>query len=166
VASALAKRKSKALVSYLAKAREGNPIYDNSALNDPIIGPECVVDLVRPLMEQERENFYLIMLNTRNRPIAVELISVGSLNASIVHPREVMRAILTHSQPVASFVLSHNHPSGDPRPSDDDIGITQRLIDAGELIGIPLLDHVIVGNGPDAPSSNYHSMRAGGELGR
>ena len=109
-----------------------------------IRGPEDVASLpsIRRLKTAQRENFIVLLLNARHEVEAVETISVGSLNASIVHPREVFKpAILASS---ASVVLVHNHPSGDPDPSEEDLTITKRLVEVGELLGIGVLDHVIV----------------------
>jgi len=105
-------------------------------------------DVSHLLMEEMRylkkEFFNIILLNTKNEVIAVENISIGSLNASIVHPREVfVRAIKRNS---SSIILVHNHPSGDPHPSNEDISITNRLVEAGKLIGIEVLDHIIIGD--------------------
>jgi DNA repair protein RadC len=122
-----------------------------------IRNPKAAYDLVRPLVKDaDREWFYAVYLNTRNHVLAVELVSVGSLNASIVHPREVFKMAIVLS--AASILVAHNHPSGDPNPSDEDLGLTKRLQDAGELLGIPLLDHVIVGEG------EYRSLKEGGQL--
>jgi DNA repair protein RadC len=109
----------------------------------PVRGPDDVVALIgRKLLADSREHFIAILLNARHEAIAVETISVGSLNASIVHPREVFRpAILAAA---ASIILAHNHPSGDPEPSEEDLAITRRLAQVGELLGIALLDHVVI----------------------
>jgi len=108
-----------------------------------IRGPDDVVGLVgKRLRKVQRELFLVILLNARHEAIAVETISVGSLNASIVHPREVFKPAVLAS--AASIVLVHNHPSGDPEPSEEDLSITRRLVEAGELLGIGVLDHVIV----------------------
>ena len=85
----------------------------------------------------------VLLLNARHELQSRETVSIGTLNASIVHPREVFRPAILQS--AASLVLVHNHPSGDPEPSDEDLGITKRLVQAGELIGIGVLDHVIGG---------------------
>lgn len=108
--------------------------------------PKDVYDLVAPLVrEDSREHFYGIYLNSRSRVIKVELVSLGSLNASLVHPREVfLPAVLASA---ASVIVAHNHPSGESDPSDDDLRITRRLVDVGELLGIPLVDHVVIGEG-------------------
>jgi DNA repair protein RadC len=105
-----------------------------------------VYDLVAPLVKDAtQEHFYALYLNTRNVPIGLELVSVGSLNASIVHPREVYAPALQLR--AANVIVAHNHPSGETDPSADDLVITKRLAEAGEVLGIPLLDHVIVSNG-------------------
>ena len=94
--------------------------------------------------EYAEENLWLITLNTKNNITGIFTVSTGSLNSSIVHPREVFkRAVL---QNAASIIICHNHPSGDPAPSKDDINITKRLKEAGDLIGIKLLDHLIIGD--------------------
>jgi DNA repair protein RadC len=95
------------------------------------------------LADVEREHFVLIFLSQRNRIIGVNTVSVGSLTASIVHPREVFKgAILSNA---ASIICGHNHPSGDCQPSQEDRSITTRLVEAGKLLGISVLDHVIIG---------------------
>lgn len=86
----------------------------------------------------------MFVLNTKNHVLAQETLSMGSLNASIVHPREVFRAAIKRSS--ASIVCVHNHPSGDPTPSPEDIQLTHRLVEAGTIIGIEVLDHVIIGD--------------------
>lgn len=119
--------------------------------------PKDVYGLIAPLVrDQGQEHFYAVHLNARNRVLGVELVSVGSLNASIVHPREVFRnAIIAGA---ASIIVAHNHPSGETDPSNDDLSITRRLREAGELIGISLLDHVIVANG------SWSSLKEEGHL--
>lgn len=108
-----------------------------------IRGPDDVVAIVGPkLRREQREHFLVLLLNARHEVVARETVSVGSLNASIVHPREVFRPAVVAS--AAATVLVHNHPSGDPEPSEEDLAITKRLVQAGELIGISVLDHVIV----------------------
>ncbi len=84
----------------------------------------------------------VLLLNARHELQGRETVSIGSLNASIVHPREVFQPAILHS--AASIVLVHNHPSGDPEPSEEDLSITKRLVQVGELVGIGVLDHVIV----------------------
>ncbi|MGE6229859.1 JAB domain-containing protein [Paenibacillus pasadenensis] len=92
----------------------------------------------------DRETFCILCLNTKNEPTAIHQVSTGTLNASLVHPRETFKlAILANS---ASIVACHNHPSGEPDPSPEDVDLTERLRDSGCLLGIDLLDHIILGN--------------------
>ncbi len=106
-------------------------------------------DVARFLMEEmryyQKEYFRIVLLNTKNQIISVEDVSVGSLNSSIVHPREIFNHPVKKS--AASILLVHNHPSGDPSPSKEDLDVTKRLIEAGNILGIQVLDHVIVGDG-------------------
>ena len=109
-----------------------------------VSNPRAVYDLIRPLVrDAHREHFYGVYLNARNRVLSVDLISVGTLNASIVHPREVFGRAL--EIPAASVVVVHNHPSGDPSPSREDRVVTDQMVAAGSAVGIPVLDHVIIG---------------------
>jgi len=117
-------------------------------------------DVKKLLMEEmrflDKEHFKVILLNVKNRVISVENISVGSLNSSIVHPREVFKPAIKRSS--AAVILVHNHPSGDPTPSREDIEITRRLMEAGKILGIEVLDHIIFGN------PNYLSFKEKGLL--
>ncbi len=107
--------------------------------------PEDVRDLLRDEMWYlEKEEFRILILNTKNQVVRIETISVGSLNSSIVHPREVFKSALLNS--ANSIILVHNHPSGNPEPSKEDIVITKRLIEAGDIMGIKVLDHIILGD--------------------
>lgn len=97
------------------------------------------------LADTDREHFVILMLDQKNQVIGINTVSVGSLSASVVHPREVCKpAILSNC---ASLILGHNHPSGDCQPSREDRSITSRLVEAGKLLGIAILDHVITGDG-------------------
>ncbi|MDB5053462.1 MAG: repair protein RadC [Bacilli bacterium] len=100
--------------------------------------------LMEDLRYLQKEHFVCLFLNTKNHVIAQETLSIGSLNASIVHPREVFRAAIKRSS--AAIICVHNHPSGDPTPSPEDIQITARLVEAGQIIGIEVLDHIILGD--------------------
>ena len=91
---------------------------------------------------QDKENFWVIHLNGRNTIICVELISIGCATSSIVHPREVFRRALING--AVAVVIGHNHPSGDPTPSTEDKSLTERLVEAGRLLGVKVLDHVII----------------------
>lgn len=91
----------------------------------------------------DKEHFIILILNTKNRILSKELISIGSLNSAIVHPREVFKPAVIKG--AAAIICVHNHPSGDPTPSPEDISLTERLIRAGEIMGIDVLDHIIIG---------------------
>jgi DNA repair protein RadC len=92
---------------------------------------------------EDREHLLCLLLDARNKLTAVSTVSIGDLNSSLVHPREVLKAAILHN--AASIILAHNHPSGDPTPSADDIAVTQRLRQACRLLGVELIDHIIVG---------------------
>ncbi len=115
--------------------------------------PEDVVRLCAPqLRGSDREHFWALALNTRNQLLRVIEVSIGSLNASIVHPRELFKEAVRLS--AASVVVVHNHPSGDPTPSGADIQLTRRLVKAGDVLGIEVLDHVVIGD-----SGGHASLR-------
>jgi DNA repair protein RadC len=108
----------------------------------------CPRDAAQLVMEEmrhlDREHFRALLLNTKHRVIATRNISVGGLNSSLVHPRELFKECIRAS--CAAVILVHNHPSGDPQPSQDDIRVTKRLREAGRLLGIEVLDHIIIGD--------------------
>ena len=107
--------------------------------------PEDVFKLLSPeLIHLQKEHFICLLLNTKNIVMTRDIVSIGSLNASIVHPREVFRLAIKRS--CASIICVHNHPSGDPEPSKEDIIVTQNLVHAASIIGIDILDHVIIGH--------------------
>ena len=119
--------------------------------------PEDVYELAKEQLDIEnldREHFVVLFLNRKNVIIATEVTSVGGLHSSIVHPREVFKPALLVS--AASIILLHNHPSGDPAPSPEDVNITNKLVEVGELVGIEVLDHVVIGY------NNYVSLKARG----
>jgi DNA repair protein RadC len=122
----------------------------------PISNPKDVFEYLKPLQDKDREHFVAIFLNAKNIPLGVNLVSIGSLCGATVHPRESFKAAIMAS--ASSVVFAHNHPSGDPKPSDADILITQKLKDAGDLLGIPVHDHIIVGH------DCYYSFRDSGQL--
>lgn len=107
-----------------------------------IVTPKDVVAQLTDLRHNKKEHFIAIYLNARNQLVHKETISMGTLNANLVHPREVFEPALKHS--AAGIMVAHNHPSGDPKPSEDDLEITKRLADAGKMMGINVMDHVIV----------------------
>jgi len=112
--------------------------------------------IARDLLKADREKFICIHLNIKNQIISFEIVSTGSLTSSIVHPREVFKAAILAN--AASLVFLHNHPSGDPNPSMDDIIITKRLAKAGKLLGIEVLDHIIIAK------DGYHSFTQNNQL--
>lgn len=126
----------------LAAAEMGRRLWPDGEAASLVRGPETVFELTRDIRGSNREHFVGFYLNTRNQVLRREVISIGSLNASIVHPREVFTPAVAVS--AASLILAHNHPSGDPTPSEEDLAITRRLMEAGRLLGIDVLDHVIV----------------------
>jgi len=123
---------------------------------DKISKPQDVYQLSLDLVSKEQEHFVVYCLNSKHHVINRKTIFVGSLNSTVVHPREVFRAAIENSS--ASIICVHNHPSGDPTPSPEDISVTQRLCEAGEIIGIELIDHVIVGR------TGWFSLKANGHI--
>ena len=108
--------------------------------------PDDVAALLLPRFRYEsREHFLAVLLSTKNHILKTAVISIGSLNASIVHPRELFREAINCR--AASVILAHNHPSGDPTPSPEDVALTRKLVEAGSLLDIPVLDHLILGDG-------------------
>jgi len=108
----------------------------------PIRGPEDVAAICKNLRRAQREVFVVLLLNSRHEMMRRVTVSVGSLNASLVHPREVFLPAVLHS--AAAIICCHNHPSGDSEPSQEDLDITRRLAQAGELLGIGVLDHLVI----------------------
>jgi DNA repair protein RadC len=129
----------------LRVVKESSGRYD---INRRITCPDDIYAVAIEVLEMEElaeEKFNMITLDTKNNITGIFTVSTGSLNASIVHPREVFkRAILQNAN---AIVLLHNHPSGDPKPSIEDVSITKRLVEVGTIIGINVLDHVIIGDG-------------------
>ncbi len=118
--------------------RHAEPIDKRPA----ITSPQNVCAQVSDLRAQKKEHFVALYLNTRNQLLHRETVSVGTLNATLVHPREVFEPALRHS--AASVVLVHNHPSGDPSPSEEDRRLTKQLTEAGRILGIDVLDHIVI----------------------
>jgi len=125
----------------------GKRLAESTRTERPTIRcPADVADLVMGDLKMfDQEHFRVLLLDTKNRVTRIEEVFKGSLNASVSHPREAYRAAV--SAAAAAVILVHNHPSGDPRPSQEDIATTRRMAEAGETLGIPLLDHVIIGDG-------------------
>ena len=132
----------------LGKRQELEPELKDLSIENP----KDVVDYVRKkIKDKAKEHFKLILLNTRNKIIDIVNISIGTLDASLVHPREVFKEAITHNS--ASVILVHNHPSGDPEPSDDDLKMTKRLKESGNILGIEVIDHIIIGK------NSYYSFK-------
>ncbi len=132
------------------KTDAGQPVIVGRAMNTP---SESAAALMTALQDQPGEVFAILCLSTKHRVIAYHEVSRGTLDATLVHPREVFKAALLAN--AAAIILTHNHPSGDPSPSADDVQLTRRLVDAGALLGVDVLDHIIVGDG------RYYSFKEG-----
>ncbi len=118
------------------------PREDQGRITNPRLAAELFMEDLR---YKKKEYFFLLLLNTKNQVISREEISVGSLSSSIVHPREIFTIPVRKS--AASIILVHNHPSGDPTPSQEDLEVTRRLVEGGQILGIAVQDHIIIGDG-------------------
>ncbi|MGI6263067.1 MAG: RadC family protein [Succiniclasticum sp.] len=126
---------------------------ESACISSPDAGAQYLMGRLR---RETHERFLVLLLNTKNRVIQTEQIAEGSLNSAVVHPREVFApAITAHA---AAILVAHNHPSGDPTPSREDRNLTQVLAKTGEIMGIPVLDHLVIGDGV------YYSFKEHGEL--
>lgn len=126
--------------------------YESAKNKVKVSSPVTVANLfMDELRYLQNEHFMILLLDTKNQIISRERISIGTLNASIVHPRDVFKVAIKKN--ANSMILLHNHPSGDPTPSKEDIGVTNRLVEVGDLVGIKVLDHIIIGD------NNYISFK-------
>ena len=115
----------------------------SAKLGEKIEDPESVFNLLKnEIGNKKKESFYILSLTTRNNLISVDKVSTGTLSASLAHPREVFLPAIKNS--ASTVIIVHNHPSGDPQPSEDDLKITKRLTEAGKILGIDLVDHIII----------------------
>jgi len=131
---------------------------DSTEAGGPIRGPKDVFRRLGPLLRDLRqEEFHALLLNTQHRVIRAVLVTRGILDAALIHPREVFRTAIVEC--ASGVILVHNHPSGDPSPSPEDRRVTQQLVAAGKAVGIPVLDHVIIGG------ETYVSLAEGSGLG-
>lgn len=130
------------------------PVFEDIAVQDEsaeyfhtgsINNSRRIYELFSHLSRESKEHFISVHLDQKNKIICIDTVSIGSLSSSVVHPREVFKSALLSS--AASLIILHNHPSGSPEPSRDDINITKTLKDGGQLLGIPIIDHIIIGNG-------------------
>lgn len=129
------------------------------ATGPQICAPEAVNKDCQDMAQMAQEAFCIITLNTKNKKICRHLITLGVVDASLIHPREVFRTAI--SDGAAGIILVHNHPSGDPAPSAEDMRITRQLVEAGKIIGIRVLDHVVIGRErTDRPG--FFSLRESG----
>lgn len=143
-------------------------IYEIQRIKQVVMEAEVERDLIRSPLDgariaksfigdDDREVFFVMCLNTKNEVIAVHRCHVGSLNASIVHPREVFKAAILNN--ASSIIVSHQHPSGNIQPSKEDLHVTKRLVKGGEMLGIEVLDHVIVSD-----NDAYYSFKEEGHI--
>jgi DNA repair protein RadC len=139
----------KAALELARKLQEGLAPTEREELTSP----DAIARLLRPqIAERRKESFFAVLLDSRNRHIRTEKVSVGSLDTTLAHPREVFDAAVHDHAP--TVVVAHNHPSGDPTPSEEDVRLTRRLVEAGKVLGIKLLDHVIIAG------DKHYSFRA------
>ena len=138
----IGRAKAAGLVAGFELAKRG--LNQGMGIEPSITSPADVLGLLTDIKDRRKEYFVALFLNARNQVICRENVSVGSLNASLVHPREVFAPAVGSS--AASVILAHNHPSGDVTPSREDIELTRRMVQAGEIMGIEVLDHLIVGS--------------------
>jgi DNA repair protein RadC len=141
------------------------PVYSREVLREDApdylsthryTSPAQVYELFRDLSMESKEHFVCLHLDSKYKLICYDQVAVGTLDGSLVHPREVFKGALLSS--AAAVLLLHNHPSGDPEPSAEDQEVTRKLVEAGKLLGVPVLDHVIIGDG------SFYSFRERGAL--
>lgn len=119
-------------------------VREGTIQNSPMItSPGVVMKMFKSLYNEDRESFHVIILDTKKRVIGNNLVSIGTLDSSLVHPREVFKLPIMIS--ASSIMVVHNHPGGDPTPSLEDKLLTKRLVEAGKILGIPVIDHIIIG---------------------
>ena len=135
------------------KDGDGQPIVVGRDLSTP---RDTAASLMTMLQDEPSEVFAILCITTKHRVIAYHEVSRGTLDATLVHPREVFKVALLAN--AAAIILTHNHPSGDPSPSPDDVQLTRRLVDAGALLGVQVLDHIIVGD------NRYYSFKEAGHI--
>lgn len=121
-----------------------------------ILSPKDVWEELKDIRDNKKEHFVVFFLDARNQEIKREIVSVGSLNTNLVHPREVFEPAVRYL--AAQIIISHNHPSGDPEPSEDDLVITKKLTEAGKILGIEVKDHIVVAK------TSYFSFKEKGKL--
>lgn len=138
----------------IQSVRESSLTYQGEGLVGPRDAAQLLAEYIGPA---DREHFVVIGLDTKNRPNVLHTVAVGSLNACVIHPREVFKVALLHN--CNSIIVGHNHPSGDPTPSLEDQAITQQLAEAGRILGIEVLDSLVI-----AGDERYFSLRDSGVI--
>ena len=123
------------------KLIDDTPLFGNELIQS---ANDAVFLMQKELRNCDRETFCALHLNAKGKPLSMSIISIGELTSTIVHPREVFKASILSN--ASAVIFMHNHPSGDPTPSDDDIETTKRLIACGELLGIKVVDHIVIGD--------------------
>jgi DNA repair protein RadC len=131
--------------------RLGSEVVNRTVIRGPADVAALLMDEMRYL---EKEQFRVLLLNTKNQVLAIETVSLGDLTSAIVHPREVFKEAIRRA--AAAVILAHNHPSGDPAPSREDSDVTKRITEAGKILGIEVLDHIVIGD------NRYISLREQG----
>lgn len=127
----------------LASIELGKRLFQNKKISiAQLLSPQDVFEQLKDIRESKKEHFVVFFLNSRNQEIHREIISVGTINASLVHPREVFEPAVKYL--AVQIILAHNHPSGDIAPSEEDLEINRRLAEAGKILGIEVIDHIIV----------------------
>ena len=149
----------KVLKTYSVKlVKEKSALYDIE--DNRVTSPESVARIIQEALDLEnatQEHFVTLALNTKNKVIGIHTIHIGTLNMSVVHPRDVLQRVILNN--ASAFICVHNHPSGDTKPSSEDFNVTDRLVEASKIIGIDFLDHIIVGEG-----LNYTSLKEIGKM--
>jgi len=156
----IGKEKAKILKAALEMGRR--LVQENVGENPRIAAPEEVASVLRERARGlDREVFWVLLIDTKNRLLAPPAdVSKGTLSSSLIHPREIFKPAIQHS--AANIILAHNHPSGDPSPSTQDIKVTKKLIAAGKLIEIAVLDHIIIGRKTREGTDDFLSLRESG----
>lgn len=132
------------LYNYRIVREKTETYFDGRCLTNPELVSEVLKSYYEENFDLDKEHFSVVMVDSKNKILGVNLISMGTLNQSLVHPREVFRPAVMAS--ANAIFLCHNHPSGDTTPSPEDTSITKRLAEAGDLLGIKVLDHIILGD--------------------
>jgi DNA repair protein RadC len=141
----------------LASIELGKRLFLNKKVTiAQLLKPGDVFDSLKDIRESKKEHFVVLFLDSRNQQIHREIISVGTINASLVHPREVFEPAVKHL--AVQVILAHNHPSGDLEPSEEDLSVNKRLVEAGKILGVEILDHIIV------TKDSYSSFKENGLL--